>query len=308
MSDLFKADIRKHPLLTADQEQELGATIRRGFEAQKMLEALPRGTHNVELETAVREKDKAVGQFMQSNLRLVVSLARKYKGQGVEIPDLIQEGALGLKKAAEKFDETRGTKFSTYATFWVRQAITKAIAEQGSPSRQPLHHYNIRKRLHHLAARWISEKGTSPTDDELTKAYNDEHLPTNGTPPLTKKRAAYIMKNGEASASLNKIVDENGDSGSEFADFVEDDTVDLEEGTIRQRIQEEVRRSFGALTPREQRILELRFGLRDGVTYTLKEVGELFGLTRERVRQIEQIAIAKLSQRNYLTHLLDDME
>jgi RNA polymerase primary sigma factor len=209
-------------------------------------------------------------------------MAKKYVGQGVPFLDLIQEGNLGLMKAVEKFDHTRGHKFSTYATWWIRQAITRSIADQGRTIRVPVHMNDRIRRLYRVSRRLEQELGHEPTVEELSEEMD-----------LSPEQVERIIEISQRPLSLEKPVGEEKDS--ELGEFIEaEDFPDPAETATREVLREDIEDLLTSLTPREARVLELRYGLIDGHSYTLKEVGEKFGLTRERIRQIENEALQRL--------------
>jgi RNA polymerase primary sigma factor len=209
-------------------------------------------------------------------------MAKKYMGQGVPFLDLIQEGNLGLMKAVEKFDYRRGYKFSTYATWWIRQAITRAIADQGRTIRVPVHMSDRIRRLYHISRRLEQELGREPTPEEIAEEMQ-----------LPPKKVGWMLKISQRPLSLEKPVGEEKDS--ELGDFIEDEDLPTPSEVASHRLlREEIEEVLTSLTPREARVLQLRFGLTDGRSHTLKEVGEKFGVTRERIRQIETEALQRL--------------
>jgi len=294
---LYLKEISNIPLLTADEEVELAKRLERGRTARRRLSR--NGSSNGEhdrLERQTRDGEMARKHLIQANSRLVISMAKKYMGQGVPFLDLIQEGNLGLMKAVEKFDYRRGYKFSTYATWWIRQAITRAIADQGRTIRVPVHMSDRIRRLYHVSRRLEQELGREPTAEEIGE---DMELPA--------KKVGWMLKISQRPLSLEKPVGEEKDS--ELGDFIEDEDLPTPAETASHRLlREEIEAVLNALTPREARVLQLRFGLTDGRSHTLKEVGEKFGVTRERIRQIETEALARLRNpararklRDYLT-------
>ena len=294
---LYLKEISNIPLLTAEEEVELARRLERGRSAKRRLS---RNGHNPEererLERQCREGDLARKHLIQANSRLVISMAKKYMGQGVPFLDLIQEGNLGLMKAVEKFDYRRGYKFSTYATWWIRQAITRAIADQGRTIRVPVHMSDRIRRLYHVARQLEQELGREPTAEEIAREMQ-----------LPPKKVSWMLKISQRPLSLEKPVGEEKDS--ELGDFIEDQDLPAPSDIASRRIlREEIEEVLNCLTPREARVLQLRFGLADGCSHTLKEVGEKFGVTRERIRQIENEALRRLRHpkrcerlRDYLT-------
>ncbi|MBC8141357.1 MAG: RNA polymerase sigma factor RpoD [Armatimonadetes bacterium] len=255
---MWLREIGKTHLLTTDQETRLAKRIERGDEHAKRV-------------------------LTQANLRLVVSIAKRYSGRGMSFPDLIQEGNIGLIRAVEKFDYRKGFKFSTYATWWIRQAITRAIADQGRTIRIPVHMVETINRLVKLSSSLLQELGREPTLDELARAMD-----------TTVERVSEIMRIAPEPLSLETPVGEEDDS--HLSDFVQDDTgVALPELASRAMLRDRIERLLNELSDRERDVLKLRFGLNnDGCPHTLEEVGRHFRVTRERIRQIEAKAIKKL--------------
>jgi RNA polymerase primary sigma factor len=279
---LYFREVGNAPLLTREQEAELARQIERGEAARKRLEAeeLPAAVRAA-LERTVMAGESARHRLVTANARLVISLAKNYLGQGVPLLDLIQEGNIGLMRAAEKFDWRRGHKFSTYATWWIRQALTRAVADQGRTIRLPVHRQEQVRKLRKAMRELTKQLGRDPTPEELAKVLGD-----------SPEEVERLMQHAQRPMSLEKPVMEYGDS--QFGEFLESDDplpVDVVEEDALAR---DIQTLLGALPPREARIIELRYGLRDGHEYTLKEVGERFGLTRERIRQIENDALHRL--------------
>ncbi len=255
---LYLREIGKIPLLTAEEELELAHKVVAGDK---------------------RAKDK----MAEANMRLVVSIAKRYVGRGLDLLDLVQEGNTGLLRAVEKFDPDKGFKFSTYATWWIRQAITRAIADQARTIRIPVHMVETINKLLRTQRRLTQELNREPTNEEIAQAMEIE-----------VEKVEHIMKIKQDISSLDASVRDD-EEDSVLADFIEDeDTVSPEESATTQLLKEHVKDMLGALTEREQKILKLRFGLEDGKSHTLEEVGQEFSVTRERIRQIEAKALAKL--------------
>ncbi len=255
---LYLREIGKIPLLNAEEELALAQQVVAGDK---------------------RAKDK----MAEANMRLVVSIAKRYVGRGLDLLDLIQEGNTGLLRAVEKFDPDKGFKFSTYATWWIRQAITRAIADQARTIRIPVHMVETINKLLRTQRRLTQELNREPTNEEIAKEMEIE-----------VEKVEHIMKIKQDISSLDASVRDD-EEDSVLADFIEDeDTISPEESATNQLLKEHVKDMLGALTEREQKILKLRFGLEDGKSHTLEEVGQEFSVTRERIRQIEAKALAKL--------------
>jgi RNA polymerase primary sigma factor len=255
---LYLREIGKIPLLNAEEELKLAYEIKAGDK---------------------EAKDK----MAEANMRLVVSIAKRYVGRGLDLLDLIQEGNTGLLRAVEKFDPDKGFKFSTYATWWIRQAITRAIADQARTIRIPVHMVETINKLLRTQRRLTQELNREPTNEEIAEAMEIE-----------VDKVEHIMKIKQDISSLDASIRDD-EEDSVLSDFIEDeDTVSPEESATNQLLKEQVKEILGALTEREQKILKLRFGLEDGKQHTLEEVGQEFSVTRERIRQIEAKALAKL--------------
>jgi RNA polymerase primary sigma factor len=255
---LYLREIGKIPLLSAEEELALAQRVVAG------------------------DKD-AKDKMAEANMRLVVSIAKRYVGRGLDLLDLIQEGNTGLLRAVEKFDPDKGFKFSTYATWWIRQAITRAIADQARTIRIPVHMVETINKLLRTQRRLTQELNREPTNDEIAKEME-----------IDVDKVEHIMKIKQDISSLDASIRDD-EEDSVLADFIEDeDTVSPEESATGQLLKEQVKDMLGALTEREQKILKLRFGLEDGKSHTLEEVGQEFSVTRERIRQIEAKALAKL--------------
>ncbi|MFQ6057697.1 MAG: RNA polymerase sigma factor RpoD [Anaerolineae bacterium] len=291
---LYLKEISNIPLLTAEEEVILARRLEQGRIARRRL---TKDGHNPRererLERQCRDGEAARKHLIQANSRLVISMAKKYMGQGVPFLDLIQEGNLGLMKAVEKFDYRRGYKLSTYATWWIRQAITRAIADQGRTIRVPVHMSDRIRRLYHVSRRLEQELGREPTPEEIAADM--------GLPP---KKVGWMLRISQRPLSLEKPVGEEKDS--ELGDFIEDeDLPPPAEVASHHLLREEIEEVLTSLTPREARVLQLRFGLTDGRSHTLKEVGEKFGVTRERIRQIETEALRRLRHPSRSSKLKD---
>jgi len=266
---LYLREIGKIPLLTAEEELALA--------------------HRV-----VSGEKKAKDKMAEANMRLVVSIAKRYVGRGLDLLDLIQEGNTGLLRAVEKFDPDKGFKFSTYATWWIRQAITRAIADQARTIRIPVHMVETINKLLRTQRRLTQEMNREPTNEEIAAEME-----------LDVEKVEHIMKIKQDISSLDASVRDD-EEDSVLGDFIEDeDTVTPEESATGQLLKEQVKGLLGSLSEREQKILRLRFGLEDGKNHTLEEVGQEFSVTRERIRQIEAKALAKLKKHKDSKKLMD---
>ena len=280
---LYLREMARVPLLTNDEEVCLAKALEAGREAQETIrnngsDPRERIRLNQEIETAIAARE----HLIKANTRLVVSIAKKYMGRGVPFLDLIQEGNLGLMKAVEKFDYTRGYRFSTYATWWIRQTITRAIADQGRTIRVPVHMSDRIRRLYNTARALEQEYGRSPTPEEIATEMD-----------LEPRKVQWMLRVSWRPLSLEKPIGEDDDS--ELGSFIEDDVAPTPTQTAHQHLLgEKVEEMLATLSPREARILRLRFGLVNGRSHTLEEVGRKFGLTRERIRQIEGKALRRL--------------
>ena len=286
---MYLKEIGKVPLLTADQEVELATVMSAGREAQERLaQAEQEGADPipedelVELKKQVKAGEKAKQQLAEANLRLVVSIAKRYVGRGMLFLDLIQEGNLGLIKAVEKFDYTKGYKFSTYATWWIRQAITRAIADQARTIRIPVHMVETINKVIRVSRQLLQELGHDPSPEEISEEMNM---------PVDKVRE--ILKIAQEPVSLETPIGEEEDS--HLGDFIPDEAAsEPSEAASFTLLKEQLVDVLSTLTPREEKVLKLRFGIEDGRTRTLEEVGKEFNVTRERIRQIEAKALRKL--------------
>ena len=280
---LYLKEIGQVPLLTAEEEVRLAKRMERGRRARRRLPRREAADDNRErLEKLVEEGKAAQEHLVKANSRLVVSVAKKYIGRGVPFLDLIQEGNIDLIRAVNKFDYRRGYKFSTYATWWIRQAVTRAIADQGRTIRVPVHMYEQINKLTRASRKLVQELGREPTIEEIAE---DLDVPL--------RKVERIMRVAQRPLSLETPVGEEEDSY--LGDFIEDmETVAPVDAASRSLLRQELDETLSSLTPREVRILQLRFGLVDGYSYTLEEVGRKFGVTRERIRQIEAQALGRL--------------
>jgi RNA polymerase primary sigma factor len=294
---IYLREIGRVPLLTAEDEVELAKAIEAGlFAEEKLGGGIPMlGAVHGDLELLVGEGVRAKQRLIEANLRLVVSIAKRYIGRGLVFLDLIQEGNLGLIRAVEKFDYTRGYKFSTYATWWIRQAITRAIADQARTIRVPVHMVETINKLARVQRQLHQELGREASTDEIAAEMG-----------LEPERVAEIQRIAQEPVSLQSPI---GEEESDLGDFIEDaDAVVPMEAAAFIMLQDQLERVLDQLAEREQRIIQLRFGLTDGHPRTLEEVGREFGVTRERIRQIESKTLAKLrhpSRAQMLREFLD---
>jgi RNA polymerase primary sigma factor len=280
---LYLKEMARVPLLTIEEEVHLAKQLESGnYAALSLRDNGMEARRRRELERAIEEGRAAREHLITANTRLVVSIAKKYMGRGVPFLDLIQEGNLGLMKAVEKFDYRRGYRFSTYATWWIRQTITRAIADQGRTIRVPVHMSDSIRRLYKTARQLEQEHGRKPTPEEIALALD-----------MDARKVRWMLKVSWQPLSLERPVGEEEDS--ELGNFIEDDSSPTPpQSAYHNLLREKVEEVLATLTPREARILRLRFGLHNGRSYTLEEVGQKFGLTRERIRQIEGKALRRL--------------
>lgn len=290
---LYFREMGQQQLLTADEEVQLAKEIESGRDAIRALRTALMLTDD-ELDQFERIKEvgeAARAHLIRANTRLVVSIAKKYRGRGLQFLDLIQEGNVGLMKAVEKYDYRRGNRFSTYATWWIRQAVTRALANHGRTIRIPAHLGGRISKLYQVAQELEQEYGRQPTAEEI--AENME---------LPADRVRWMLRTSRQPVHLERPVGDESDA--ELGDFIEDIEAPAPAETVAQKmLTEELGEILDQLTPREARILRLRYGLQDGESRTLKEVGEMFGLSRERIRQLEKEALRKLRHPNFAGHL-----
>ncbi len=295
----YLKQIGKVPLLNADQEVDLAKRIEAGLFAEKKLaeagEDLPRDAR-LDLEWVAEDGRQAKDHLLEANLRLVVSLAKRYTGRGMLFLDLIQEGNLGLIRAVEKFDYIRGYKFSTYATWWIRQAITRAMADQARTIRIPVHMIEVINRLARVHRQMLQDLGREATPEELADALD-----------LTPEKVIEVQKYGREPISLHMPLGEDGDS--EFGDLIEDtEAIQPGEAVSFTLLQEQLGSVLGTLSEREAGVVSMRFGLADGQPKTLDEIGKVYGVTRERIRQIESKTMMKLRHPSRSQLLRDYLE
>jgi RNA polymerase primary sigma factor len=281
----YLKQIGKVPLLNAEQEVELAKRIEAGLFAEEKLADAPVGLHDnqrFDMEWIAEDGRRAKNHLVEANLRLVVSIAKRYTGRGLLFLDLIQEGSLGLIRAVEKFDYTKGYKFSTYATWWIRQAITRAMADQARTIRIPVHMVEIINKLARVQRHMLQDLGREPTPDELAAALD-----------ITPERVIEVQKYGREPISLHTPLGEDGDS--EFGDLIEDaEAIQPGEAVSFTLLQEQLHSVLDTLSEREAGVVSMRFGLTDGQPKTLDEIGKVYGVTRERIRQIESKTMSKL--------------
>ncbi len=283
---LYLKEMSRVPLLSGDEEVELAKRIERGRQAKRELEKLPmRGNaaRRRELEALINDGLQAREHLIKANTRLVVSIAKRYMGRGVPFLDLIQEGNLGLMKAVEKFEYKRGFRFSTYATWWIRQTISRSIADQGRTIRVPVHMVDRIRQLYRRTHEMEQKLGRAPNNEELAEEL--------GVP---SEKVEWMMRVSWLPLSLESPINDD-DEESELGMFVEDQvTPSPIQTAYTNMLREKIEAVLETLPPREARILRLRYGLENGHQYTLEEVGQKFGLTRERIRQIEGKALRRL--------------
>ena len=307
---MYLKEIGKVPLLSAEEEIELAQKMETGNVAAEKIQILKSRIEETddeaekeEIRAEIKElqKDEGVGaeakkRLAEANLRLVVSIAKRYVGRGMLFLDLIQEGNLGLIKAVEKFDYRKGYKFSTYATWWIRQAITRAIADQARTIRIPVHMVETINKLIRVSRQLLQELGREPAPEEIAEVMN-----------MPVDRVREILKISQEPVSLETPIGEEEDS--HLGDFIKDDNVPVPaDAAAFTLLKEQLEEVLGTLTEREQKVLTLRFGLEDGRARTLEEVGKEFNVTRERIRQIEAKALRKLRHPSRSRKLKDYLE
>ncbi len=300
---MYLKEIGKVPLLSADEEINIAMRMEKGDEAKQMLESGINADgkpltdeEKKQCQAAIDDGTQAKRLLAEANLRLVVSIAKRYVGRGMLFLDLIQEGNLGLIKAVEKFDYRKGYKFSTYATWWIRQAITRAIADQARTIRIPVHMVETINKLIRVSRQLLQEYGREPTPEEIAKAMG-----------LSEAKVREIIKIAQEPVSLETPIGEEEDS--HLGDFIPDDDAPAPaEAASHALMREQLWDVLNTLTPREEKVLRLRFGLDDGNQRTLEEVGREFKVTRERIRQIEAKALRKLRHPSRSKKLKDYLE
>nr|WP_230416758.1 RNA polymerase sigma factor [Micromonospora tarapacensis] len=284
----YLKQIGKVPLLNAEQEVELAKRIEAGLYAAERLRAADEGEEKLvremqrDLLWISRDGERAKNHLLEANLRLVVSLAKRYTGRGMAFLDLIQEGNLGLIRAVEKFDYTKGYKFSTYATWWIRQAITRAMADQARTIRIPVHMVEVINKLGRIQRELLQDLGREPTPEELAKEMD-----------ITPEKVLEIQQYAREPISLDQTIGDEGDS--QLGDFIEDsEAVVAVDAVSFSLLQDQLQQVLQTLSEREAGVVRLRFGLTDGQPRTLDEIGQVYGVTRERIRQIESKTMSKL--------------
>jgi RNA polymerase primary sigma factor len=294
----YLKQIGKVALLNAAEEVELAMRIEAGLFAEDKLANTPGLTRELERELRWVAKDgqRAKSHLLGANLRLVVSLAKRYTGRGMQFLDLIQEGNLGLIRAVEKFDYTKGFKFSTYATWWIRQAITRAMADQARTIRIPVHMVEVINKLARVQRQMLQDLGREPTPEELSRELD-----------MTPEKVVEVQKYGREPISLHTPLGEDGDS--EFGDLIEDTEAVVPADAVGfTMLQKQLESLLDSLSEREAGVIRMRFGLGDGMPKTLDQIGDTFGVTRERIRQIESKTMAKLRHPSRSQSLRDYLE
>jgi RNA polymerase primary sigma factor len=294
----YLKQIGKVALLNAAEEVELAMRIEAGLFAEDKLATTPNLSKEAERELRWVAKDgqRAKSHLLGANLRLVVSLAKRYTGRGMQFLDLIQEGNLGLIRAVEKFDYTKGFKFSTYATWWIRQAITRAMADQARTIRIPVHMVEVINKLARVQRQMLQDLGREPTPEELSRELD-----------MTPEKVVEVQKYGREPISLHTPLGEDGDS--EFGDLIEDTEAVVPADAVGfTMLQKQLESLLDSLSEREAGVIRMRFGLGDGMPKTLDQIGDTFGVTRERIRQIESKTMAKLRHPSRSQSLRDYLE
>jgi RNA polymerase primary sigma factor len=295
---VYFGQMMREPLLSAEQEVELARRVEAGRAAREALESLPNGgqRQRAEGEAAIRDAQAARRHLARANARLVVSIAKRYLGQGLPFLDLVQEGNVGLMRAVEKYDYTRGYRFSTYAWWWIRQAVSRALAQQTRTIRIPLHMTDRIRQMYKTAYALEQELGRRPTPEEIAHQM--------GLPPANVRGMLDISRH---TLTLEWPVGVEGDG--EFGDLIEDvDAPEPADAAEHRLLREAIEELLAELTPRQERILRLRFGLNGGQGHTLEMIALKFGLSRERIRQLEKIALSRLRARGLAHKLRDHLE
>ena len=296
----YLKQIGKVALLNAAEEVELAMRIEAGLFAEEKLSAMTAAEKTsqlgLDLQWVARDGQRAKSHLLGANLRLVVSLAKRYTGRGMQFLDLIQEGNLGLIRAVEKFDYTKGFKFSTYATWWIRQAITRAMADQARTIRIPVHMVEVINKLARVQRQMLQDLGREPTPEELSRELD-----------MTPEKVVEVQKYGREPISLHTPLGEDGDS--EFGDLIEDTEAVVPADAVGfTMLQRQLEQLLDSLSEREAGVIRMRFGLGDGQPKTLDQIGDTFGVTRERIRQIESKTMAKLRHPSRSQSLRDYLE
>lgn len=296
----YLKQIGKVPLLNAAEEVELAMRIEAGLFAEEKLSQMSASEKSsqlgLDLQWVARDGQRAKSHLLGANLRLVVSLAKRYTGRGMQFLDLIQEGNLGLIRAVEKFDYTKGFKFSTYATWWIRQAITRAMADQARTIRIPVHMVEVINKLARVQRQMLQDLGREPTPEELSRELD-----------MTPEKVIEVQKYGREPISLHTPLGEDGDS--EFGDLIEDTEAVVPADAVGfTMLQRQLEALLDSLSEREAGVIRMRFGLGDGQPKTLDQIGDTFGVTRERIRQIESKTMAKLRHPSRSQSLRDYLE
>ncbi|PZU32784.1 MAG: RNA polymerase sigma factor [Microbacterium sp.] len=296
----YLKQIGKVPLLNAAEEVELAMRIEAGLFAEEKLSHMTAAEKSnqlgLDLQWVARDGQRAKSHLLGANLRLVVSLAKRYTGRGMQFLDLIQEGNLGLIRAVEKFDYTKGFKFSTYATWWIRQAITRAMADQARTIRIPVHMVEVINQLARVQRQMLQDLGREPTPEELSRELD-----------MTPEKVIEVQKYGREPISLHTPLGEDGDS--EFGDLIEDTEAVVPADAVGfTMLQRQLESLLDSLSEREAGVIRMRFGLGDGQPKTLDQIGDTFGVTRERIRQIESKTMAKLRHPSRSQSLRDYLE
>ena len=296
----YLKQIGKVPLLNAAEEVDLAMRIEAGLFAEEKLSKMSAAEKSqqlgLDLQWVARDGQRAKSHLLGANLRLVVSLAKRYTGRGMQFLDLIQEGNLGLIRAVEKFDYTKGFKFSTYATWWIRQAITRAMADQARTIRIPVHMVEVINKLARVQRQMLQDLGREPTPEELSRELD-----------MTPEKVIEVQKYGREPISLHTPLGEDGDS--EFGDLIEDTEAVVPADAVGfTMLQRQLESLLDSLSEREAGVIRMRFGLGDGQPKTLDQIGDTFGVTRERIRQIESKTMAKLRHPSRSQSLRDYLE